>query len=121
MSRDGEIFQDHLVSFFDSNSTQYIHTDLFQKLDFPQQYPAFIQVHLEEPAQDVPLHWHPGSELIYSRNRELTIIIDGKRYLLPPGDFILISRYASSRCCQPPPMSPRTPCPSASRSATWNG
>ncbi len=94
MSRDGEVFQEHLVSFFDSNSTQYIHTDLFQKLDFPQQYPAFIQVHLEEPSQDVPLHWHPGSELIYSRNRELTVIIDGKRYLLPPGDFILISSYA---------------------------
>ncbi len=94
MPRDGEVFQEHLVSFFDSNSTQYIHTDLFQKLDFPQQYPAFIQVHLEEPAQDVPLHWHPGSELIYSRNRELTIIIDGKRYLLPPGDFILITSCA---------------------------
>ncbi|MCD8146010.1 MAG: AraC family transcriptional regulator [Clostridiales bacterium] len=72
----------------------HISADLFQSVAYPEQYPADIQVHREHPALNFPVHWHPGPEVIYSRNRELTIMIDGKKYLLIPGDFILISSYS---------------------------
>ena len=89
-----EVFVDNAPSYVDERSYAFIQSNLFQELVFPKEYPAFIQVHMEHPAMDVPLHWHPGSELIYSRNKEITVIIDGKREVVQPGGFVLISSYA---------------------------
>lgn len=92
--KDIEVFLENAQSYVDARSCSFIYSNLFQELDFPQEYPALIQVHMEHPAMDVPLHWHPGSELIYSRNKEITVIIDGKRVVVHPGEFALISSYA---------------------------
>lgn len=85
---------DHAVSFEDMDSAQFVHTDKYQRVVYPAEYPAFIQIHREDPAQDVPLHWHPASELIYTRNRQLTVTIDGEKNVVEPGDFVLVSSYA---------------------------
>ncbi len=71
-----------------------IDADYYEKLEFPDRYPAFISIHEEKPAVPVPLHWHRGGELIYSRNWNLEISINGERQMLCPGEFILISPYA---------------------------
>lgn len=91
---DIEVFLNNAPSYVDERSYAFIHSNLFQEIDFPKEYPALILVHLEHPAMDVPLHWHPGSELIYSRNKEITVIIEGKRSVVHPGEFVLISSYA---------------------------
>lgn len=93
MSRDNHVFLQQPVSYTDAGSVNFIYSNLFQKLEFPQEYPAIIQVHLEHPAMDVPLHWHSSSELIYSRNKEIFVTIEGKRNVVRPGEFILISSY----------------------------
>ncbi len=93
MPRDNSVFKEQGGSFTDVNNVEFIYSNLFQKLEYPQEYPAYIQVHLEHPAMDVPLHWHPGSELIYSRNKEITVVIDGNRVLVHPGEVALISSY----------------------------
>lgn len=72
----------------------FIHSNLFQRLEFPKTYPALIQVHLEHPAMEVPLHWHPGAEIIYSRNKRIRIVIDGEKIDVKPGEFVLISSFA---------------------------
>lgn len=94
MSKDNNVFLQNAVSYTDADSINFIHSNLFQKLEYPQEYPAVIHVHQEHPAMDVPLHWHSGSELIYSRNKEICTTIDGKRNIVYPGEFILISSYA---------------------------
>lgn len=66
----------------------------FENLDFPEKYPAFITIHEEKPAVPVPLHWHNGGELIYSRNWNLDLSINGEQQTLHPGEFVLISPYA---------------------------
>ncbi len=91
---DNEVFIEHIVSFSDSRSSQFIDQDMRQHLKFPKEYPAYIAIHTEDPPQDVPLHWHPASELIYSGNREIAVTIDGERQTVYPGEFILINSYA---------------------------
>ncbi len=86
--------QDFYVDYFDVNNNQYIGPNLYQTLEFPKEYPVFIRVHREYPNQPMPLHWHPSSEVIYSRNQELNVVIDGESYEVHPGGFILISSYA---------------------------
>ena len=76
------------------NFEKAIGADYFENLDFPEKYPAFINIHEEKPAVPVPLHWHNGGELIYSRNWNLDISINGEHQTLHPGEFILISPYA---------------------------
>jgi YesN/AraC family two-component response regulator len=49
---------------------------------------------MEHPAMDVPMHWHPGSELIYSRNKRIHVYIDGVEQIVEPGGFALISSFA---------------------------
>ena len=92
--KDNKVFLDNAPSYVDEKSHAFISSNLFQQLNFPHEYPALIQVHMEHPAMDVPLHWHPSSELIYSCNKEITVIIDGKRTVVHPGEFALISSYA---------------------------
>lgn len=94
MKKDQGIFMNQGASFWDEASAQFIYSDLYQPILFPKEYPAIILVHQEHPAEDVPMHWHPGPELIYTRNRELTVMIDGEKNIVHPGEFILISSYA---------------------------
>ncbi len=94
MGKDQGIFMDHAPSFSDQDSAQYISDNLYQRVSFPKEYPAIILVHQEQPAQSVPLHWHPGPELIYTRNRKLTVTIDGVKNVVSPGEFIIISSCA---------------------------
>ncbi len=76
------------------NFEKAIGADYYENLEFPDKYPAFITIHEEKPAVSVPLHWHNGGELIYSRNWNLEISINGETQMLRPGEFILISPYA---------------------------
>lgn len=92
--KDKQIFCNNELGFNDVESILYIHPNMSQKLEFPQEYPALIQIHREKPAAPVPLHWHPGPELIYSLNKNITVIIDGERFLIAPKQFALISSYA---------------------------
>lgn len=92
--KDSDVLIRGMTSFRDQDSAQYIDPDHFQHLRFPKEYPAMITIHKEYPAQSVPLHHHPSSELIYNRNKELTVSIDGKKYMIGENDFILISSYA---------------------------
>lgn len=92
--KDKQIFCNNELGFNDIESILYIHPNMSQKLEFPQEYPALIQVHREKPAAPVPLHWHPGPELIYSLNKNITVIIDGEHFPIEPGEFALVSSYA---------------------------
>lgn len=65
--------------------------DGFENLRFPEEYPACIKIHQEKPAVSVPLHWHEGAELIYSRNWNLILTVNGHRYHVKPKEFFLIS------------------------------
>lgn len=89
--KDAEIFNRNSVDFYDKKSAQFIYRDLFQSLPYPEEYPAFIQIHTEYPVQSVPLHWHLGPEIIYSRNQELTVVVEGERFEVKPGECVLIS------------------------------
>lgn len=53
--------------------------------------PSIVRVHTEMPAQDVPLHWHLGSELIYSRHGRVDAFIDGEQVTVDDGQVCLIS------------------------------
>ena len=68
--------------------------DYYQNLEFPSKYPALITIHKEKPAIPTPLHWHPGGEIIYSKNWNLVVTVNGMQHMLHPGEFILISPYA---------------------------
>jgi AraC-like DNA-binding protein len=94
MIKDAELFVKNAPDYSSDASIMFIYSNLFQNLKFPKEYPALIQVHMEHPAMDVPMHWHSGPELIYSRNKHITIYIDGKKHILTPGDFALISSFA---------------------------
>ncbi|KFI88428.1 transcriptional regulator, AraC family [Bifidobacterium reuteri DSM 23975] len=71
--------------------------------------PAIVRVHTEMPAQDVPLHWHLGSELIYPRHGRVMLFIDGQEVTLNDGQLCLISPkslhsihpepYEDGQCC----------------------
>ncbi|MGM9659701.1 MAG: helix-turn-helix domain-containing protein [Faecousia sp.] len=93
MASGNEIFVYDGLNFEDEANILFIYPNLSQKLEFPPEFPAIIQVHLEHPAMSVPLHWHPGPELIYTRNKTVTVILDGKRVTAAPGDFVLIGSY----------------------------
>nr|WP_304321699.1 AraC family transcriptional regulator [Bifidobacterium catenulatum] len=54
-------------------------------------YPAIVRMHTEMPAQDVPLHWHLGIEVVYVRHGEVTLFIDGIETTLHDGSIGLIS------------------------------
>lgn len=92
--KDKELFVKEAPDYTDDASVMFIHSNLMQNLEFPKEYPAMIQVHQEHPAMEVPLHWHPGLELIYTRNKDITIIIDGEKEELKSGEFVLISSFA---------------------------
>lgn len=92
--KDSKLFNKQTVGFDDCESIQFIYSDLYQALSCPDEYPAFIQVHSEWPIQNVPLHWHTGPELIYSRNQEMTIMVDMEKNYVRPGECILISSGA---------------------------
>lgn len=94
MQKDGELFLKNAPDYTSDASILFIHSNLFQHLKFPKEYPALIQIHMEHPAMNVPLHCHPEPELIYSRNKNITVIIDGKKAKLGPGEFALISSFA---------------------------
>ncbi|WP_240541009.1 AraC family transcriptional regulator [Bifidobacterium colobi] len=71
--------------------------------------PAIVRVHTEMPAQDVPLHWHLGSELIYSRHGRVHVFIDGEDTTIDDGQICLMSPkslhsihpepYDDGQCC----------------------
>lgn len=86
-----ELFIRKGINYFDKDNSTYIHPNLFQRLTFPDEYPALVQIHMEHPALNVPLHWHHGPELIYSRNKNITVTVDGRKVRIKPGEFVLIS------------------------------
>ena len=94
MKKDIDLVMKKNVGFDDNNSAQFIYSDLYQPLAWPDEYPCFIQIHSEWPVQDVPLHWHHGPELIYSRNQEIRFIVDTEKTVIHPGECILISSGA---------------------------
>lgn len=91
MKKDCALFNKELVKFDDCESVQFIYSDNYQSLSWPEEYPAFIQIHSEWPIQSVPLHWHLGPELIYSRNQEILLMIEMEKIIIHPGECALIS------------------------------
>ena len=89
--KDSKLYQKEKVEFSNKESGQFIHSDFFQSLPYPEQYPAFIQIHTEYPIQAVPLHWHLGPEVLYSRNQQLSVVIEGETFTVMPGECVLIS------------------------------
>ncbi|MCD7821798.1 MAG: AraC family transcriptional regulator [Clostridiales bacterium] len=94
MAPEAKLFQNHIVSFLEPVGTPYTCRDLFLRMELPEQCPALVQVCPGQRPQTVPLHWHPGLELLYSRKGEVTVLIDGEAHLLRPGDFLLVGCYA---------------------------
>ncbi|MCC8076389.1 MAG: AraC family transcriptional regulator [Clostridiales bacterium] len=94
MAAEDKLFQNHIVSFLEPGGTPYDRRDLFLRMELPEDCPALVQVCPNQSVQNVPLHWHPGAELLYSQKGEVTVLIDGEEHLLRPGDFLLISCYA---------------------------
>ncbi|MDD3220671.1 MAG: AraC family transcriptional regulator [Lachnospiraceae bacterium] len=90
MLKDTDIFSRE-ITYFEKNSAQMICTDLYQKLSFPKEFPAFIQVHRKNTVKFVPVHWHAGTELIYVRSQMHRVIIEGQNYMVHPGEFILVN------------------------------
>ena len=89
--KDSDLYQSGSVNFNDKQSGQFIYSDFFQSLPYPEEYPAFIQIHTEYPIQSVPLHWHLGPEVLYSRNQKLSVVVEGERFTVSPGECLLIS------------------------------
>lgn len=84
----------NIRNFSQDNFSNRIGNDYYERLIFPEEYPAIIKIHQEKPIQNVPLHYHPGIELIYSKNWELTIINNGDKHIIRQGEFELISPFA---------------------------
>lgn len=57
-------------------------------------YPAIVRIHTEMPAQDVPLHWHLGAELVYVRHGRVRLFIDGAETTIVDGQACLVSPRA---------------------------
>ncbi|QOL33230.1 helix-turn-helix transcriptional regulator [Bifidobacterium eulemuris] len=57
-------------------------------------YPAIVRIHTEMPAQDVPLHWHLGAELVYVRHGRVRLFIDGIETTIVDGQACLVSPRA---------------------------
>ncbi|MCD8189975.1 MAG: AraC family transcriptional regulator [Clostridiales bacterium] len=97
MSTEEKDYQNSVQAFLEIDSAAQVSTDIYatyETINFPKMYPAYIVLHREHPAQPFPLHWHEAAELIYTRNQELSVAIDGKNHVVHPGEFILISSYA---------------------------
>lgn len=71
-----------------------IELDGREQLGFSPRYPALVQLHEEMPAQDVPLHWHKGAEMLYARQGRLRVFVDGRSVTIEEGQFCLISPNA---------------------------
>lgn len=94
MLENSELFERNAPDYTNGANVMFIHSNMYQNVVFSKEYPALILVHLEHPAMNMPLHWHPEPELIYSRNKKITVIIDENRIELGPGEFVLISSFA---------------------------
>ena len=81
---------------FDSelDYSSVINSDHRESWGSNQLYPAIVRVHTEMPAQNVPLHWHLGSELVYARHGDVRLFIDGMDVTLRSGQLCLISPKA---------------------------
>lgn len=71
-----------------------IELDGHEQLGFSPRYPALVQLHEEMPAQDVPLHWHKGAEVLYARHGRLRVFVDGCGVTIREGQFCLITSNA---------------------------
>ncbi|MCD8191023.1 MAG: hypothetical protein LUD78_12555, partial [Clostridiales bacterium] len=71
MASEEKLFQNHIVSFLEPGGTPYIRRDLFLRMELPEHCPALVQVCPSQSAQTVPLHWHPGAELLYAQEGEV--------------------------------------------------
>lgn len=94
MSQKVNLFIDHSIVFEKGGVNYTIHADIFRLPKDSQNYPVQIFIHKEAPANPIPLHHHDGIEIIYSRNKKLTVTVDGKKTCLNPGEFVLISSGA---------------------------
>ena len=90
-NKDKDIYQKKKVSYEDKESCQFICSDFYQNIEYQKEYPAFILVHKEYPIQPAPLHWHPGPEIVYSRNQQLKVIINGECVDVAEQECALIS------------------------------
>ena len=57
-------------------------------------WPAIVRLHSEMPAQDVPLHWHLGAEIIYVVKGRVRMFIDGVETIVNDGQICLVSPKA---------------------------
>ena len=57
-------------------------------------WPAIVRLHSEMPAQDVPLHWHLGAEVIYVVKGRVRMFVDGVETIVNDGQICLVSPKA---------------------------
>lgn len=88
------LLMDHTVFFEDRDTDLMIHADIFQKTESSQIYPVHIYIRNGIHIGSVFWHRNSGIKLIYSRNKNMTVTVDGNRTCLCPGEFILISNNA---------------------------
>ena len=85
---------DHVVFLEDKDIDLMIYTDIFQKIESPRIDPVHIYIRRGFHTGSVFLHRNAGIKLIYSRNKNMAVTVDGDRFCLCPGEFILISNNA---------------------------
>lgn len=88
------LLMDHIVFFEDRDIDLMIYRNIVQKAESSQIYPVHIYIRKGFCVESVFLHRNSGIKLIYSRNKNMAVTVDGTRHCLCPGEFILISNNA---------------------------
>lgn len=88
------LLMDHVIFFEDKDIDLMIHADIFHKTGSSHTYPVHIYIRRGVRVGTVVLHRNSGIKLIYSRNKNMAVTVDGNRFCLCPGEFILISNNA---------------------------
>lgn len=74
----------------------YIMGNFYQEIEIPQK-PLYIHQQKSTSNEVIPLHSHTFYEIIYCINGNIQYILDGRRFLILPGDILLIPPGKSHR------------------------
>lgn len=88
------LLMDHIVFFESRDMDRMIYENIFQKGKSSQVYPVHIYICRGLHTGSVFLYRNSGIKLIYSRNKSMTVTVDGNRNCLCPEECILVSNNA---------------------------
>lgn len=49
-----------------------------------------VRLHINEEYEDYPMHWHTDTEVIFPVENAYTVVINKEKYVINPGDIIMI-------------------------------